>query len=945
MRLGRQNRLRGARRGRRWLTRGFLLVFLILAALLIPAPPSVGAATLTVCPTCQFTTIEAAINAASFGDTVQVLSSYTSSGESFPITTELTPGGITITGEVDANGQPITVVDVARNPLQPDGFIIVRDGFKIRNLKILGTSGGQIQRVIAAADFATGLHLNSLEISNVVVDFSGSWNAFNGLDLIANNVLIDRTTITGITGSAISIDGDNYTISNSNLNGMDSANTVRASLAIAFGDDLETPTQQDCSGIPNDYTISGNTIVGFVEGVKFCTGSGITISNNIIRDISQKAIETSGSRLVTVSYNTITWDKVAGIHGIGFSTNVFQTCESNLISDNQILGRVTRDVQRGIVVQNCKNTQIQRNTLRNFASDALIVTMPAGVSTSWLIEANLSENNNGNGIAYLGSDQQGTSVDGTVLRNNVSNNNRQNGIIFTDVAGAGNAFTGNQASSNNQGAQANIHAFNLQRLRNSLIDGNTASNTVAPGAGYFIVDSSSLTVTNNVGTPCDSGGRFVLVNVVASVFYNNSCIANNASPTSAWVSAAYLVALPVTGALSSGPTGDQSTTSTSFVTSAQSVTVSASGSQQYLILASSQLWGSSASIGASMAICRDGLSISGDQFSLGATATHRNLASALVLDTPPAGSRTYSLCFKTDPGGTAFVSGTFLVVLPVSGGSFSGPHGDQSTTSTSFVPSAETIPISADGSQRYLALATSQMWADSTSIGSSMAICRDGTRISGDMFQLGSTPGHRQLSMAIVIDQPTAGSHTYSLCFKTDPGGRGWVSSTLLAVVPLTVGVAVSSGPFGDQSTTSNTFVASAATMSISTTGSYLLLATSQLWNDLSTTGSSMAICRDGIRISGDMFSLGPVMSHRHLAAAIALDTPSTGSHTYSLCFKTDSAFIPSGPNAGQTVGGALTFDEKPPVNSYVLSIPSSGREDMAEETGVLFRNNSRSQV
>jgi len=359
----------------------------------------------------------------------------------------------------------------------------------------------------------------------------------------------------------------------------------------------------------------------------------------------------------------------------------------------------------------------------------------------------------------------------------------------------------------------------------------------------------------------------------------------------AWVSSSVLTAVPISGGLSSGPSGDQSTGSTTFTSSLESIAVAADGSTTYLILAASQLWDSSVSVGASIAICRDGERVSGDIFSLGAVATHRHFAMAIALDTPAAGLHNYKLCFKTDPGGIAFVSSTYLVSVPVTNAMWSGPHGDQSTTSTSFTDSAESVVANVNEGDKLLVIGSSQLWNSKGNVGSSICISRDGARISGDMFTLGATFSHRHAATAIAIDSPTAGPHTYSLQFKTDLGGQAWVSGTYLIVVPISGGTF--SGPFGDQSTTSSDFVASYATIPVTTDGTktYLFLASCQIWNNLATTGSSMAICRDGTRISGDQFSLGAVTTHRHLASAISIDKPNAGTYNYALCSKTDAGF------------------------------------------------------
>jgi hypothetical protein len=373
----------------------------------------------------------------------------------------------------------------------------------------------------------------------------------------------------------------------------------------------------------------------------------------------------------------------------------------------------------------------------------------------------------------------------------------------------------------------------------------------------------------------------------------NSFAVTIAVPAQAYVSGTFLALLPVTGGTSSGPHGDQSGSSTGFAPSLESLSITGTGAQQYLLLATSQLWDSSPSIGASIAVCRDGSRVSGDMFSVGAVPTHRHLATAIALDTPSVGSHTYTLCYKTDPGGTAFVSGTVLVAVPVSGAVSSGPGNDQSTASTNFVASTQTLTPSTSGSQQYLLVATSQLWDSLQSIGASMAICKDGARISGDMYSAGATSGHRHLATAVALDNPSAGSHTYSLCYKTDPGGTGFMSATYLVLVP--VSGAVSSGPGNDQSTFSQTFTPSTQSVSVSASGSlqYLAIATSQLWDSYASSGASMAVCMNGSTVSGDMYSAGAIATHRHLATAISLNTPPAGSRTYSLCYKTDPGIGP----------------------------------------------------
>jgi len=486
-----------------------ILLFALLIMLIIPTIlPLAKAATLTVGPGGQYTKIQDAIDAAQDFDTVTILDSYNSitAGETFPVTVTI-PHDITITGEVDANGIPLTTIDIAPPTSSPhDGFIIVTDRVTFSNLNIIDSSNNveDISRTIALGSFVND-HNDGFQIRNVVIDLTGpnGWHGVNALDLIASNVIIDNNTIIGATGSAIILDGDTYTITNNQITGIDDSNNVLLDMGIAFGDDLPGPA---CSGVPNDYTISDNTIIGVTDGIIFCNGENILISNNQIQD-ANRAIETAGSRLITISGNNITWNKVGGIHGIGVSAS-----ESITITDNQVIGRSAKDTDRGIVVGSSINTQIQRNRVENCAGDGLIFIAESGVTTQSTIEDNTVYNNGGNGLTYMGADNGATNGDSTILRNNIVEDNQRNGIIFLDVKGMGNIVAGNQIRSNNKGLYSGTHGFNLQGLKNTLIEENQAFDTMGSGAGFFIANSQSLSGGCNIGAN-NGGGLLVQVNV------------------------------------------------------------------------------------------------------------------------------------------------------------------------------------------------------------------------------------------------------------------------------------------------------------------------------------------------------------------------------------------------------------------------------------------------
>jgi len=344
----------------------------------------------------------------------------------------------------------------------------------------------------------------------------------------------------------------------------------------------------------------------------------------------------------------------------------------------------------------------------------------------------------------------------------------------------------------------------------------------------------------------------------------------------AWASGTYLLGAAVNDTWSSGPHGDQSTTSTSFTPTAESITLSLGSGDKLLLIGTSQLWNDYASIGSSICISRDGTRISGDMFAVGASASHRHLATAIAIDSPGSGTYSYTLDFKTDPGGRARASGTYLLATKISYSWSSGPTGDQSTTSTSFTGTGEYLILSLSSGDKLLLIATSQLWNDNPSVGSSICISRNvkllpSIRISGDMFAVGASSSHRHLATAIAIDSPGSGTYSYTLDFKTDSGGKAWISGGYILAVKISH--SWSSGPTGDQSNPSISFTPTAEKLNLGfdSGDKFLLIATSQLWNDYASIGSSICISRDGARISGDMFAVGASANHRHLATAIAV--------------------------------------------------------------------------
>ena len=341
----------------------------------------------------------------------------------------------------------------------------------------------------------------------------------------------------------------------------------------------------------------------------------------------------------------------------------------------------------------------------------------------------------------------------------------------------------------------------------------------------------------------------------------------------AWASSTYLVATRVSQSWSSGPGGDQSTTSTIFTPTVQNLDITLTSGNKLFVMATAQLWNDNPSIGSSICISRDGTRLSGDMFASGSTGTHRGLATAVGVDSPDAGNYRYTLDFKTDPGGKAWVSGTYLVAIEISDSWSDGPTGDQSTSSISFIPSAERFSVTLNSGEKLLLIGAGQLWNDNPAIGSSVCVSRNGTIISGDIFTVGASMSHRHFGTALALDSPGSGNYEYAFSFKTDPGGRAWVSGTYLLAIK--VPESWSCGPHGDQSTSSYSFTPTLESVDViyQSGDRFLVIGTSQGWNGNSMIGSSICVSRAGSRISGDMFTLGASVYHRHPATAVAVWT------------------------------------------------------------------------
>jgi hypothetical protein len=416
----------------------------------------------------------------------------------------------------------------------------------------------------------------------------------------------------------------------------------------------------------------------------------------------------------------------------------------------------------------------------------------------------------------------------------------------------------------------------------------------------FTVGSQTVTttVTSNSTSSTTESTSTTTSTTTSSSTYSTSTVSTTTSSTShttsflavtqAGVSQGYVLGFKVSDVYSSSYVGDEYISSTGWSSTSASFPVTLAEGESFFLIGSAQVWNDYASVGSSIAVCRDGVMVSGDMFAAGATIRSRELATAVAVDTPGAGTYAYSLCGKTDPGGRAAVSQGYVLGFKVSGVYSGSAVGDYyvSTTGWSSTPASFTVDLGADES--LFLIGAAQVWNDYASVGSSIAICRDGVRVSGDMFAAGATITSRELATAVAVDTPGAGTFTYSLSAKTDPGGKAWASQPY--VLGFKVSDVYSDSAVGDYSFSTTGWSSTPASFEVTLAEgeSLFLIGASQVWNDRSSVGSSIAICRDGVRVSGDMFAAGATITSRELATAIAVDTLGTGTYTYSLSAKTD---------------------------------------------------------
>ena len=481
-----------------------MLRWIVLSPIVLMASSS-QAATLSVCSTCAYTTINGALAASASGDTISVAAgSYTEF--------------LTITKDIDivgAGSASTTITSASGNVISVNGsgITVGISGFSLRS----GTGNGR-GMIIQAGDVT----LDDLDISGFTSTGGGpAISIYNtASSLTATNLDLDANTASSTVGGHINCFQASMDISNSSMSrglAADRGGAVRLQQCtadftnVSFDDNLvedpsgsssqavggaifgqnSTASVDSCSFIGNESEEDGGAI-GSYEGTWIVTNSTFTANT---ADDDGGALYNAGS----------------GASSPGTWTVSGSTFESNEAFSAYVGSSTGAHVSGGGAIWMAgKNLEVSDSTFRNNEASTV--------------------NGDGGAIHHLSAEL--VVVDSLFVDNEADTTQGIGGHIVSEsdyLELEGNTFTGGQASEG--GA---IYLFEVSAalgVRNLVCD-NTA--TLGNGGGLYTeeVGASSSEWTNNVFTENEafiSGGGVYLNADNTHEFTNNNFVANDAS--------------------------------------------------------------------------------------------------------------------------------------------------------------------------------------------------------------------------------------------------------------------------------------------------------------------------------------------------------------------------------------------------------------------------------
>jgi len=375
-------------------------------------------ANLTVGVGKDFTTIQAAVDKATTGNTLTI------DAGTYVENVIINGKNLTLTdmgGAVTATSFTLTSTTVSGSTNVTAPTVNVNSGAKIQDGVLLASSVGTVTVTVAAGSYIESLTINK---SLTLQGAGSSLVTVTGNQTVAvNNVTLDGFTFSGtviISDASSIISGG--TISNNKITG--SGYGIRIGATSGLG--IDHITIRD-----NEITENTNKAILFYNSSDYATHSisYITIDHNQITNNSGSGISTYGT-----GHNTITNNTVSGNSGNGIS---IKYDDGDIVTGNIVTGNTAM----GINMHQVTNSTVEDNTVSGQVSDGVVTTfwggsVTAGKGSAIYIHENSHDNtirlntliNNKIGV-LISRESAGTDPSVNSISNNTITGNAVYGIL------------------------------------------------------------------------------------------------------------------------------------------------------------------------------------------------------------------------------------------------------------------------------------------------------------------------------------------------------------------------------------------------------------------------------------------------------------------------------------------------------------------------------------
>lgn len=400
----------------------------------------------------QFTTIQAAVNAATAGDKIKVRAG--TYAENVVVSKQLTIVGADAKLKNYLNPAKASIIDPVSNSTASSAaiaFDLQADGIKIKgftigefdsNIDTDGTIG--IRTSASHAGYTIEDNVIEKNTVGIYLNSSTSTTTTPARTKVEDNVIRDNNRAGTNTGNGIFSDQglQNAKIEDNDFTGANATTGVRI-----VGGSGETTTVQ--TGI----TIEDNDFKNLTGGgIYFENVVNSLIDDNDLQNIALNGIQLNGgNERVTISHNDLHQTGTDNVFGIILSDRgELGANQNNIIRKNHIVNSGST----GLVIRDSSSNTIERNKISGSASSSS------------------QTQTNGNGISL-------ENADNNTLTQNKLRDNARNGI-FIDADSSGNTLTKNNSKKNNTGS---LSAFDYTDLSTGGTGTASTKNTYVKNKG------------------------------------------------------------------------------------------------------------------------------------------------------------------------------------------------------------------------------------------------------------------------------------------------------------------------------------------------------------------------------------------------------------------------------------------------------------------------------